>query len=234
MTEMKPVLQRVRDALVPREGAYERLAARRARKGRVRRISTAGVAVLVFVAGAAGVWAFLGVGERVASPVDKGSPASPSVMPSTNQATCELPVYWPSYLPWLQGGDPVPAPSQEVTPAGEGPEGLDPGYSTLVWGFGDVTQPGGSQNKGTVAFWRSTESVGATPADPEVPALPDGAVGRLIEGEGGGWSIVWEDTATSLYSDSCNETTLVLTMPNLTAQQEKDELISIAESMVQH
>jgi hypothetical protein len=145
--------------------------------------------------------------------------------------TCALPGWRPTYLPWLPAGEAIPEPDEESTTAGGGPQGTDPGYSTLVWGFGDVTTRGGPRLKGTLALWRSTENVGASPADPDVPPLPDGAEGRFFEGEGNDWSIVWADVSHGA-KDACDETVLLLDMPNLSSEQVRTELTMVARSLV--
>jgi len=156
------------------------------------------------------------------------SPATPTPSP----ATCNFPLYWPTYLPWIAPGESVPDPARDLTSAGGGPQGLDPGYAQLVWAFGDISTAGGPALKGTLTLWRSTESVGAFPVDPQVPSLPDGSDGRFYEGETGDWSIVWSDASESTYDDPCNQTTLGLTMPNLTNEEQHQELVKIARSLV--
>jgi hypothetical protein len=100
----------------------------------------------------------------------------------------------------------------------------------LVWGFGDITTPAGPHLEGTVALWRSTESVGARPADPDVPRLPDGAEGRFYRGEDNDWSIVWGDVPGDA-EDACVETVLILTMPHLSSHQQRAELVKVARSL---
>jgi hypothetical protein len=101
----------------------------------------------------------------------------------------------------------------------------------LVWGFGDITTSAGPRLEGTVALWRSTESVGAQPADPDVPLLPDGAEGRFYEGESNDWSIVWGDVPGA-DEDACDETVLSLTMPHLSSGHQRTELMRVARSLV--
>ncbi len=145
---------------------------------------------------------------------------------------CDFPGYLPTYLPWLEPGDPVPEPERQLTSAGGGPQGLDPGYAILVWGFGDISTPGGPRLEGTLSLWRSTENVGALPIDPAVPRLPDGAQGRFYQGEGEDWSIVWRDVPSGVpYGDPCSETVLGLTMPHLVSAEQREELIKVARSL---
>jgi hypothetical protein len=145
--------------------------------------------------------------------------------------TCSFPLYRPTYLPWIAPGESVPDPTKDLT-SGGGPQGLDPGYAMLVWAFGDISTLGGPELKGTLALWRSTENVGSFPIDPHVPSLPDGSDGRFYEGETGDRSIVWSDASENTYDDSCSETALVLTMPNLTNEEQRQELVKIARSLV--
>lgn len=145
---------------------------------------------------------------------------------------CDFPGYRPTYLPWLEPGDPVPEPERQLTSAGGGPQGLDPGYAILVWGFGDISTPGGPRLEGTLSLWRSTENIGALPIDPAVPRLPDGAQGRFYDGKGGDWSIVWRDVPSGVpYGDPCSETVLGLTMPHLASAEQREELIKVARSL---
>jgi len=101
----------------------------------------------------------------------------------------------------------------------------------VVWGFGDITTPAGPRLEGTVVLWRSTESVGAQPADPHVPRLPDGAEGRFYEGEANDWSIVWGDVPGD-NEDACDETVLWLTLPHLSSGHQQTELVKVARSLV--
>jgi hypothetical protein len=167
-----------------------------------------------------------------ASQTESRGQANNGLKTTPSPATCNFPLYRPSYLPWIAPGDPVPDPTRDLTSAGGGPQGLDPGYSMLVWGFGDISTPGGPELKGTLTLWRSTENVQSFPVDPEVPSLPDGSDGRFYEGETGDWSIVWSDASEDTYDDNCNETALVLTMPNLTSEEQRQELVKIARSLV--
>lgn len=98
-------------------------------------------------------------------------------------------------------------------------------------GFGDISEPDGPRLAGTLSLWRSTESVGAIPANPAVPTLPDGAEGRLYGGSDGSWGIVWVDPFPSPYDDPCSETTLSLDMPNLSSARQREELFQVARSL---
>ncbi len=167
-----------------------------------------------------------------ASATESRGQATYGFRPTTSPATCNFPSYRPTYLPWIAPGESVPDPTRDLTSAGGGPQGLDPGYAQLVWAFGDISTPGGPALKGTSTLWRSTESVGSFPIDPQVPSLPDGSGGRFHEGETGDWSIVWSDASESTYDDPCSETTLGLTMPNLTNEEQRQELVKIARSLV--
>jgi hypothetical protein len=144
--------------------------------------------------------------------------------------TCQFPRFRPTYLPWLGEAERVPEPSRDRLPGG-GPQGLDPAYAILLWGFGDISEPDGPRLAGTLSLWRSTESVGAIPADPAVPTLPDGAEGRLYGGSDGSWGIVWVDPFPSPYDDPCSETALSLDMPNLSSARQREELFQVARSL---
>jgi hypothetical protein len=110
---------------------------------------------------------------------------------------------------------------------------LDPAYAILVWDSDDNGRTGGGNTQGGLSLSRSTESVGAIPADPEVPPLPDGATGRLYEGKSGDWSIVWVDPFPSPYDDPCSETTLSLMMPRLSPAEQRRELLRVARSLAE-
>jgi hypothetical protein len=234
--DLGPLLRQLRDKLVPREESFDRLRDRKVRAHRNRQVIGAVIALVLSASAGVGVWGLLGLRGDTSSPAGEVTSTpnpEPSLSPSQGQ-TCGLPRYQPTYLPWLGSGEQVPAPQTEISPAGGGPQAGDPGYSMLVWGFGDITEPGGPERKGSLALWRSTESAGVPEPDPEVPPLPDGAAGVLSEGEGeGGWAIRWADPSPSPYADGCSETTLVLAMPNLSHEQQRNEIIKIAESLVQ-
>jgi hypothetical protein len=168
------------------------------------------------------------VGCRESGPVVISSPSA-TASPEARE-NCQFPRYRPSYLPWVDPGRDVPVPGRDRLPGG-GPQGLDPAYAILIWGFGDISEPGAPKLEGTLSLWRSTESVGAIPADREVPLLPDGASGRFYRGSDGPWSIVWVDPFPSPYEDPCSETTLSLTMPQLSPEQQRRELVRVADSL---
>lgn len=107
----------------------------------------------------------------------------------TAKPVCDIPHYRPTYLPWLDPGEAVPGPARDVTNAGGGPQGINPGYSMLVWGFGDISTWEGPVLEGTIALWRSTRSVSNGEPDPTVPRLPDGSMRKFFEGENGDWAI---------------------------------------------
>jgi hypothetical protein len=186
----------------------------------------------------AGTTAWSAVGESLRSwevPIVSGDlDASDTEEPDTSRALCDFSSFRPTYLPWLSPRQPIPAPETARSADGGGPQGLDPGYSTLSWSNGDVTRPGTDREVGAVHLWRATQSVGSFPIDPDVPALPDGSTGRLYASEGGGgdWSIVWGDPTPDVTDDDCSETALVVHFPNLTKTEAKREVIRIAESLV--
>jgi hypothetical protein len=151
-----------------------------------------------------------------------------------DEEICDFPSVRPTYLPWLAPGQLIPDPGMGLSADGGGPQGLDPGYATLSWANGDVTNPGSSPDIGAVHLWRATQSVGSFPVDPVVPPLPDGSTGKLYLSEGGGgdWSIVWGGPPPDAADDDCSETTLVVSFPNLTAAEGKEEILAIARSLV--
>jgi Tol biopolymer transport system component len=151
-----------------------------------------------------------------------------------DEEICDFPSVRPTHLPWLAPGELIPDPEMGLSADGGGPQGLDPGYATLSWANGDVTNPGSSPDIGAVHLWRATQSVGSFPVDPVVPPLPDGSTGRLHLSEGGGadWSIVWGGPPPDAADDDCSETTLVVYFPNLTAAEGKQEILAIARSLV--
>jgi hypothetical protein len=165
----------------------------------------------------------------------RDSPTGPRTSEAAAQSeaseTCQFPEWRPTYLPWLGPGDPVPEPVTDRSSSGGGPDGTDPGYSMLVWGYGDISTSAGPRLEGTVALWRSTESVGALPVDPDVPQLPDGGEGRFYEGEANDWAIVWGDVPGDS-EDMCDETVLTLTMPHLSSENQRTELVEVAGSLV--
>lgn len=158
-----------------------------------------------------------------------GSPVVP-----TEELICDFPNVRPTYLPWLAPGEPIPEPEHRQTADGGGPQGLDPGYSILSWSHGDVTNPGPSGDVGTVSLWRATQSVLSFPEDRAVPALPDGSTGRLTASQQGGadWAIIWGDPSSSTITDDCTETTLVLYFPNLSKEEGRREILTVAGSLV--
>lgn len=123
---------------------------------------------------------------------------------------------------------------------GGGPQGTDPAYAILLWGHGNVIYSGGPKLKGTLDLWRTTEPPGAFPAHPDVPPLPGGSLGGRLSlapdspPESGDWSITWADDPQSTipHQDGCGETTLALSMPNLSSEDVRKELLRIAASLV--
>lgn len=181
-----------------------------------------------------GTTAWSAVGESIRSwelpDVSSGTAAAGE----TPDDMCDFPSVRPTYLPWLPSGQPIPGPEKSQSADGGGPQGLDPGYSTLSWSNGDITRPGTDPNVGGVHLWRATQSVGSFPTDPQVPALPDGSTGRFYASEGGGgdWIIVWADPIADVTDDICSETALVVSFPNLSKVEAKREIVRIAESLV--
>jgi hypothetical protein len=179
-----------------------------------------------------GTTAWSAVGEGIRSwelpDVPSGTAAE------TPDDICDFPSVRPRYLPWLPSGQPIPGPERSQSADGGGPQGLDPGYSTLSWSNGDITRPGTDPHVGGVHLWRATQSVGSFPSDPQVPALPDGSTGRFYASEGGGgdWIIVWGDPIPDVTDDICSETALVVNFPNLSKAEAKSEIIRIAETLV--
>jgi hypothetical protein len=144
---------------------------------------------------------------------------------------CDFPDVRPTYLPWLAPGRPIPAPAMEQSVDGGGPQRLDPGYSILHWGHGDVTKPDPGRDVGSVSIWRATQSVLSFPEDPAVPNLPDGSTGRLSVSQGD-WAIIWGDPAPGGVDDDCSGTTLVAYFPNLSRAEARREILAIARSLV--
>jgi sugar lactone lactonase YvrE len=188
------------------------------------------------------LWVALASGTVVRLPVSEDAPLEPRVStptPAATTSTCEFPRYQPTYLPWLAPGEPILDPTTERIAPGGGPQGLDPGYAILAWGYGDITHAGGPSLKGTVVLWRSTQGAGAVSADPEVPPLPSGGSdgGRLSEAPdsppgSGDWAIVWADPSPSPYDDPCFETTLAVSLPNLSSEDVRRETLRIAKSLI--
>lgn len=170
--------------------------------------------------------------EPAWQPAPVGSTASKEE--ETSAEACAFPSVRPTYLPWLAPGQAIPRPEMEKWAEREDGIQTEPGYSILSWSNGDVTNPGTSRDIGSIALWRTTESVVSFPTDDEVPALPDGSTGRLHASEGGGadWSIVWGDSTPDVTGDDCSETTLVAYFPNLSKAEGKQEIIKIARSLV--
>jgi streptogramin lyase len=77
VSEVRPVLERIRAQFVPPEGGFERLAARRARKGRYQRAGAAAIALVLSVASVAVLWSVFR-----ATPVPP-VPAGQTVLPGT-------------------------------------------------------------------------------------------------------------------------------------------------------
>ncbi|MBI4261505.1 MAG: hypothetical protein HY658_13175 [Actinobacteria bacterium] len=139
---------------------------------------------------------------------------------------CAFPAYRPTYLPWLgERRDPPFPDSFSRSFEGGGPQGFDPGYSILAW-----TSPGADVVG--VHMWRSTESVGAIPAEPGVPELPDGSEGRVYETEGGtDVAIIWTDAFPSIHDDECGETLLGVSIDGASAETVREELFRVARSL---
>jgi hypothetical protein len=203
---------------------------RRARRRRIGSAIGSSLIVAGIVAGTVvGVRALLAT--RAPGEVEPGKPGAFAAPPPSY--TCDFPRYRPTYLPWMATTQDIPEPNRERTQPGGGPQGSDPGYADLVWGFGDVTQAGGPLRKGTLSLSRATESVGVLAGDPDVPRLPDGGEGHLFRGPADtGWSIIWGDPFPSPYDDPCSETNLSLTMPNLSSAEVRDEILKVARSLV--
>ncbi|MBA3551680.1 MAG: hypothetical protein H0W27_02265 [Actinobacteria bacterium] len=72
MSDLGPVLERIRDRFVPPEGAFDRLVARRARKRRNQRAGAAVVALILFGGTVAGLWS----AARLASTPPASSPGA--------------------------------------------------------------------------------------------------------------------------------------------------------------
>lgn len=238
MSELGPQLKRLRDHHLPPPRGFDRLSARRGRRRRSQRMLATGLGLGLFAALAGGlVWVVLRA-EQVRPGTSPQQPiaTAPSAEPSPESA-CVFPPYRPTYLPWLDSGEPVPEPDFRRLPGG-GPQGLDPAYAILSWYYGDVINPGGPKLKGTLSLRRSTEPPGAFPTDPEVPPLPDGSFGgRLSRAPdsppgSGDWSITWADESPSQFNDGCGETTLTLSLPNLTSEEVRNELLRVATSLV--
>jgi streptogramin lyase len=77
MSEVRPVLERIRDRFVPPEGGLERLASRRARKARYQRAGAAAIALVLSVASVAVLWSVFR--PTPTPPV----PAAQAVLPGT-------------------------------------------------------------------------------------------------------------------------------------------------------
>jgi hypothetical protein len=150
---------------------------------------------------------------------DAGSPSSGPQTEATKTSTtsggatgrghCDFPALRPAYLPWLDAGQPVPAPSHERFE----------GYAQLDW----------REGRSYVLLWRVNELMGG-PGEP-APSLPNGAEGYLYESSTdediGWWSISWAD----VQADGCNETALVLYSPRLTKQEGKREILQLAATL---
>jgi hypothetical protein len=149
---------------------------------------------------------------------DEAAPPGASLSGSTATATdsdeaegsgrCDFPPFRPTYLPWLEPGEPVPAP------------GLDrfAGYAQLEW----------HASNAYVVLWRVSDTMGG-PGAP-APALPNGAEGYLYEGssdEHADWALVWAD----VQADGCNQTTLSLVSHRLTEQEGKEAILRIAATL---
>lgn len=160
--------------------------------------------------------------------------ASRSVPYDPEPMVCDLPALEPGFLPWLGSQEPVPEPVLYRSADGGGPQGLDPGYSMAMW---DSSRggPGDGANEGGLTLWRSTQSVGAIPPQPDVPPLPDGSLGRFYadsSSEGFGGAFIWVDVFPDTYDDPCSETTMVVDLPNLAPAEGREIMREIAESLV--
>jgi hypothetical protein len=200
------------------------------------------VGISMFAAVVGGLLWVMSRSERGQTPLSPSPSAEPTrVLLNTPPISpaCVFPQYLPTYLPWLAPRKPIPAPDFRRLPGG-GPQGLDPAYAILFWSHGNVTYAGGPRFKGNLTLWRTTEPPGAFPAHPDVPPLPGGSLGGRISRApdsplaSGDWSITWADDpqSTIQHQDGCGETTLALSMPNLSSEDVRSELVRIAASLV--
>jgi hypothetical protein len=133
---------------------------------------------------------------------------------SDGSVECPFPTILPTYLPWLQAGEEVPAPYKDRFEAGEAhlawvPDGKHRALVTLRRYTGERGGPGGA-----------------------VPVTYDGAEGFLYVGEGAESAniayvaIVWHHR-----DGPCNMTALALDAPQLSLDEGKEEIRKIAESL---
>jgi hypothetical protein len=123
---------------------------------------------------------------------------------------CDFPPFRPTYLPWLEPGEPIPVPGRDRFA----------GYAQLGWHASDAY----------VVLWRVSDTMGG-PGEP-APALPNGAEGYLYEGssdEHADWAVIWAD----VQADGCNQTTLSLVSRRLTEQEGKKAILRIAATLAE-
>jgi hypothetical protein len=143
-----------------------------------------------------------------------GRPVSSSTS-SRSQAAgvagrCDFPPFRPASLPWLEPGQPIPAPTSQDR---------FEGYAQLAWHAG----------ASYLVLWRVNQELGG-PGEP-APPLPNGAEGYLYEGSSdediAQWAVVWAD----VQADGCNQTTLSLVSPRLTKQEGKQEILQLTATL---
>lgn len=158
--------------------------------------------------------------------VPRRPPASSTVQSpnaSHRNPLCEVPTLEPRYLPWAQDSDGIPPTHVNSQRR----------VSTVSWRRGGTTdivslskllysgaggEPGPSLPDGTAGvLHRNTEE-----PDPLI-SPPFGISGYVVR-----WSAIW----TSRFPDGCKSMHLMVQMEGLSEEQEKEELIKIARSLV--
>jgi hypothetical protein len=136
-------------------------------------------------------------------------PGEQSVAPTR----CSAPAERPTYLPWLDGGQIVPAPFESYD--------AEIGRAQLYWG-----NPGFPEGEAGVALSLYTYDLRGNQGEP-TDIMIRGVAGRLHkDDEGGLLTILWD-----FETPQCNLMELTLAAPGLTENRAAEQLVGIAQSL---
>ncbi len=188
------------------------------------------VASISLVAVAAAVPLASDVARDFLNPSEEGAPmpAASSTVRSPNtshkDAPCDIPTLQPRYLPWAQDPDGIPPTwvdrgrlsSSAMWERGDGTTD-SMSLSKLIYSGGDG-EPGPSLPDGTAGVLHHNTD------DPDPVQLPSFTVsGHVIR-----WSAIW----SARFPDGCRSLHLIIQVEGLSEDQEREELIRIARSLV--
>ena len=146
-------------------------------------------------------------GKEPSSSTGAGGGGSPTV--ESTEAACAYVEARPSYLPWLDEGEPVPEPQLQT----------DNGTSYVTWASGD----GGTSQK-SVIFRRSSEPRGGR-GEP-VSVKLEGVRGYYYASPGSDAGVLWKTD-----SDACDLITLAVSLPGSGRAEVRAEVLKIVKSL---